>query len=59
VDLLTTGVQEQQKNIMEFLGYKSNRFKYSKTLQLAGAGTQTAALAFGGVSYTYRSNRRI
>jgi hypothetical protein len=26
---------------------------------MAGAGTQTAALAFGGTSPAYRSNRRI
>jgi hypothetical protein len=36
----------------------SNRFKYSKN-GLGGAGTQTAALAFGGLDSNYRSNRRI
>jgi hypothetical protein len=30
------------------LDFKSYRFKYSKILTLAGCGTQTAALAFGG-----------
>jgi hypothetical protein len=40
-------IQEQQKNIMDLLGHKSYWFKYGKTT-LAGAGTQTAALAFGG-----------
>jgi hypothetical protein len=30
------------------LDIKSYRFKYSKRYELAGAGTQTAALAFGG-----------
>jgi hypothetical protein len=33
---------------MDQLGHQSNRFKYSKTT-LAGAGLQTAALAFGGL----------
>jgi hypothetical protein len=32
---------------MEQLGLKANRFKHSKR-GLAGCGTQTAALAFGG-----------
>jgi hypothetical protein len=36
------------------------RFKYSK-IALAGCGTQTAALGFGGYNpqLLYRSNRRI
>jgi hypothetical protein len=39
---------------------KSYWFKYSKIFTLAGAGTQTAALAFGGDGTSlYRSNRRI
>jgi hypothetical protein len=41
-------LQEQQKNMMELLGQQSpGSLEYSKIL-LAGAGTQTAALAFGG-----------
>jgi hypothetical protein len=43
-----------------YLDIKSYWFKYSKTEGGAGAGTQTAALAFGGRSTAkYRSNRRI
>jgi hypothetical protein len=39
---------------------KSNRFKHSKIPYLAGAGTQTAALAFGGTTPPFTaSNRRI
>jgi hypothetical protein len=34
------------------LDFKSYWFKYSKT-RLAGAGTQTAAVAFGGYSTSY------
>jgi hypothetical protein len=34
------------------LDIKSNRFKYSKTRFRSGAGTQTAALAFGGNTAT-------
>jgi hypothetical protein len=41
-------LQDQQKNMMALLGQQSSWFKYSKILVLAGAGTQTAALAFGG-----------
>jgi hypothetical protein len=33
--------------MMELLGHHP-KFKYSKTIDLAGCGTQTAALAFGG-----------
>jgi hypothetical protein len=42
------------------LDNRSRKFKYSKKY-LAGAGTQTAALAFGGniPPPNYRSNRRI
>jgi hypothetical protein len=40
------------------LDIKSNRIKYGKN-NLAGAGTQTAALAFGGDSTNYSSNRRM
>jgi hypothetical protein len=40
-------IQQQQKNIMEHLGQVLEFFKYSKK-NLAGCGTQTAALAFGG-----------
>jgi hypothetical protein len=34
------------------LDIKSYWFKYSKIRHLAGAGTQTAALAFGGYWYS-------
>jgi hypothetical protein len=51
-------LQEQQKNMMVQLGQilpGLNTARY-----LAGAGTQTAGLAFGGYSSNYyRSNRRI
>jgi hypothetical protein len=40
-------LQQQQKNTMEQVGHKSCKFGNSKKL-LAGAGTQTAALGFGG-----------
>jgi hypothetical protein len=39
-------LQQQQKNMMDQLG-QILKFKYSK-ISLAAAGTQTAALAFGG-----------
>jgi hypothetical protein len=38
---------KQQKNITDLLGQQDRKFKHSK-IALAGAGTQTAALAFGG-----------
>jgi hypothetical protein len=43
------------------LDNKSYWFKYSKKSTLGGAGTQTAALAFGGfiTGTAYSSNRRI
>jgi hypothetical protein len=46
--------------MMELLGQQILKFKYSKN-GLGGAGTQTAALAFGGYTTppTYSSNRRM
>jgi hypothetical protein len=42
------GVQEQQKNITEQLGQNPPGLNTARE-RLAGAGTQTAALAFGGL----------
>jgi hypothetical protein len=39
------------------LGQKSNWFKYSKR-GLAGAGTQTAALAFGGIIHLLQEQQK-
>jgi hypothetical protein len=55
-------IQEQLKNIMEHTWTTvPNGMKHSKDRSVAGAGTQTAALAFGGIYWykSYRSNRRI
>jgi hypothetical protein len=54
----STCKQEQQKNMMELVGQQSNPLNTARSY-LAGAGTQTAALAFGGYTTSYRSNRRI
>jgi hypothetical protein len=47
--------------MMEQVGHQIASFKYSK-ISLAGAGNQTAALAFGGLNWTTccnSSNRRM
>jgi hypothetical protein len=43
-------LQQQQKNIMEILGQLSPGSLNTARNNLAGAGTQTAALAFGGLN---------
>jgi hypothetical protein len=52
----TPVLQQQPKNITEQLGLLSNSLNTARDA-LAGAGTQTAALAFGGYATAlYRSN---
>jgi hypothetical protein len=44
-------------NLMDLLGHLiQDRFKYCKRMVLAGAGTQTAALAFGGYRWISSNN---
>jgi hypothetical protein len=58
VILQLTGATEEYDGTSWATSWK---FKYSKSTYLAGAGTQTAALGFGGsISLQfYSSNRRI
>jgi hypothetical protein len=53
-------LQQQQKNMMDQLGQSSNSLNTARG-QLAGCGTQTAGLAFGGepAPTNGSSNRRI
>jgi hypothetical protein len=50
--------QEQLKNMTDQVGQSNPTGLNTARSDLAGCGTQTAALAFGG-SPGYRSNRRI
>jgi hypothetical protein len=52
-------LQEQQKNIMVLLGQQVTGSLNTARSSLSGAGTQTAALGFGGMVQVIRSNRRI
>jgi hypothetical protein len=57
----TACIQEQQKNMMEQVGQLLLTSLNTARSELGGAGTQTAALAFGGESTppSYSSNRRM